>query len=406
MSEIAQDVRPAPVFADAPERLKRRAEAAAMFGERAEVYARAMTEGDRLADPVTAEVRLDQTGKARADLEAALEGGLAAVTTPSAALVALMQQVERVPEWVDWAKIERGGVAILSRGAGLQPSLAAALAAGYNSGASVKPLVRTARFVKQAERRASETANWYFKTLRPGGLARGAPGFAATLRVRVVHSMVRSALRRAGDWDTQAWGAPLNMADTARGIATEFTTVPLDAGRRLGFEFTTEEVDAVIHLFRYVGYLLGVPEALLPRDEAEARNLGALVELTNDGPDADCRLLAASLLDIGYEQMRSAGRPIMAHAARNLAHGYVRAFAGDAVADGLGLRDNLFKLAPALSRPFLRRQDRRLRRMAHEDRVRIACAYADSILAAAGSAPVVDPREAARAVTVAGTPAT
>lgn len=382
----------------APLRLQRRAEAAERFGEKAVRYAKALSEGDALGEAVCADIRAARDGKAKADFEVAVERGLASVHRPSPALVALFEHVERTPDWVDWEKIERGGVAFLSRGDGLRPSFAAALAAGYNSAASVKPLVRTARFVEMAGRRANETANWYFKATRPGGLVRGAPGYAATVRVRIVHSMVRSALRRANDWNTSAWGAPLNMADTARGIATEFTTVPIDAGRVLGFDFTQDEVEGIIHLFRYVGYLLGVPEDLLPQGEADARTLGALIELTNDGPDDDCRTLTASLLEIGYEQMHAQGRPLMALVARNLGHGYVRAFAGDDVADGLRLRDNLFKYVPMLTRPLIKRQDRKLRRLSHARRVELACAYADKVLGTDAAEGVVDAGEAAQAL--------
>jgi hypothetical protein len=404
MSNAAVNQRLARINDFAPDRLKRRAEAASRFGAKAERYARALLEGDALADPVAAEIREDRDGKAKADLETAIELGLAAVTRPSAALTALFEQLERPPAWVDWEEVERGGVAFLSRGAGLRPALAAALAAGYNSAASVKPLVRTGRFVTLAGRRASETANWYFKTLRPGGLRRGAAGYTATVRVRIVHSMVRAALKRSNDWNVQAWGAPLNMADTARGIATEFTTVPIDAGRVLGYDFTPSEAGAFIHLFRYVGHLLGVPGDLLPQNEAEARELGAIIDLTNDGPDDDCRILAESLLEIGYTQMKQEGRPIMALVARNLGHGYVRAFAGAAVADGLKLRDNAFKYVPLLTRPFLKRADRRLGRMPYAQRLQLACAYADQHLGTDAAADVVDPLEAGRAVSRAPAP--
>ena len=207
--------------------------------------------------------------------------------------------------------------------------------------------------------------------------------------------MVRYSLQHSNGWNEDAWGSPLNMGDTMRGIAMEFTIVPADAARVLGYDITSDDVDAFLHLFRYVGYLIGVPEDLLPKNEWEAREINALIELTNDGPDENCRELINSLLDIGYDEMMKKKRPVAARVIRSLSHGYVRAFAGDAVADRLGIHDNVFKHIPFILRPFARRQDKALRRLSQPEINAIARDYADKMIADLNGAEVVDPRQAA-----------
>lgn len=386
------------INACAPDRFTHRAEAAERFGEKAVRYAQVLTEGDPLADAVTDEIHGDRSGKGRRDLETALTSGLAAVAAPSPALVALFEHIEALPDWVDWDRIELGGIAILSRGQALQPSLAASLASGYNTGAGVKPLVRTGRLVSMAARRISETANWYYKTVCPGGLRAGAPGYLSTIRVRTIHSMVRRTLLRSSNWNSKAWGVPLNMADMNRGVASEFTSVPIDAGRLMGFNFTAAESDAVLHLFRYVGYLLGVPQDILPTNEAEARAFEELMLLVSDGPDEDCRALASALLEVSYQEMMAEGKSLKAWFSRSAGHGYVRAFAGKKMADELGLQDTIFKYMPYLGRPILKRRDRRIQALPYAERKRLACAYAEEILGSTGSIGVVDVEEAGRAV--------
>jgi hypothetical protein len=384
----------------APRRLRRSPEAVRRFGSKAALYAAALRQGDPLADALAADIAGDSTRRIALAFEAALTEGLASVVEPPDSLRAFFDHVEATPAWLDREKLDAGGVSYLRLGPALQICMTAALAAGYNSAASVKPLARTRRFIDSAEPRARETGIWFFKTLRPGGLAPRAPGYQATVRVRLVHAMVRRALLRTGDWNEADWGAPLNMGDTSRGIATEFTTVPIDAARKMGYTITESEADAMHHLFRYVGYLLGVPESLLPQNQWQARELTALIDLTNDGPDEDCRRLIHSLLNIGPSDLRAKGRPIAAAIVRDLLHGYVRVFAGDADADRQGVRNTPFKHVLSLSRPFARLRDKQ--RQGASERAAFAIAFADLILRDLAGVEVVDASLAAAAVSNTG----
>lgn len=47
----------------------------------------------------------------------------------------------------------------------------------------------------------------------PGSLHPGGSGWAAVLRVRLLHSAVRTRLMGQSDWDKDAWGVPINQED-------------------------------------------------------------------------------------------------------------------------------------------------------------------------------------------------
>jgi hypothetical protein len=63
----------------------------------------------------------------------------------------------------------------------------------------------------------------------------------------------------------------------------------------MGFRFADREVDAVLHLWRYTGYLLGIDRDLLPASEADAWRLLWLMAATELGPDDDSRRLGSAL---------------------------------------------------------------------------------------------------------------
>lgn len=272
-----------------------------------------------------------------------------------AELAELLGGIEVVPDWVDWDRIERASVAYW-RG-GLWTGLAlncASLAAGYRSGAGVKPLVFTGRLVRMAYRRQQETARWLTAATAPGGLRRDGAGFKETVRVRIVHSHVRARLLAGDRWRAEEWGAPINICDTAYGIAGEFSTVPVAAMSDVGIHYTQQERDDIQHMWRYVGHLLGVPEGLLPEDEARALEICHIKDFTDTPPDEDSRALLTALIENGTPPellMPHVVANVMGRFVAPTLYGFTRRWAGDAVADELGIPDTPLKHLGAVLRP-------------------------------------------------------
>jgi len=90
------------------------------------------------------------------------------------------------------------------------------------------------------------------------------------VRVRLIHAQVRRLLLESGQWRPDAWGAPINQCHMA-GTNLMFGVGVLDGLTRLGYRFKSVEREALIHLWRYAGYLLGVENELLIADEFEGK---------------------------------------------------------------------------------------------------------------------------------------
>lgn len=300
-----------------------------------EALKRFLVMGDPLADAVVAHPGMQ--GQGRALLDQALAHGIGAIADPPPPLVALFAQLDHEPVWLD-----RGKLALacqVSRRVGPWGELALrnlSLMGGYLGAAAAKPLVFTGQLERVTPRRLVETGKFWLDVTTPGGLERQAEGFHSAVRVRIMHAQVRAMLLRSGKWDP-AWGHPLNQADSMATIL-EFSSIYLVGLRALGFIFTKREREAIVHLWRYVGYLLGVDERILPASEDDANRAMYLMAATIPPADADTRALGTALADAplhfagdGWVRQRAA------RLERTLRIGYSRYVLGDRAGDALGL---------------------------------------------------------------------
>jgi hypothetical protein len=262
-----------------------------------------------------------------------------------------------VPEWVEWDRLERGSVAYWRTGLWVALTLnCASLASGYRSGIGNKPLVMTGRLVHMARRRQQETARWILAAAAPGGLRRDQPGFKETVRVRIVHAHVRRRLLASGKWHTEKWGVPINVTHSAWTIAGEFSTVPVRAMRDVGFHFSQSERDDIQHLWRYIGWLMGVPDDLLAHDEQRALELDGIRAVADAPPDEDSHALVTALIENGTPPellMPGALVRVFGALVEPTLYGFTRRWAGDAVADELRLPDTPLKYLGTLIRPTI-----------------------------------------------------
>jgi hypothetical protein len=272
-------------------------------------------------------------------------------------LAELLEPIAQVPDWVDWERIERGAIAYWRGGvlSGLTLNCAS-LAAGYQSSAAAKPLIFTGELVNRAYRRTQETGRWMIAATSPGGMRRHAAGFAETLRVRIMHAAVRRRLLQSSEWQPEAWGVPINNTDVAYGIAGEFSTIPVSAMRDVGMHFRRDERDDIQHLWRYIGHVLGVPEPLLPATEARAKEMIAIKHVTDTPADDDSRALVRALIENGAPPELLLPRPLVrlgAKAIPAVLYGFTRRWAGDHIADQLGVPDTPLKHLGAVIRPAI-----------------------------------------------------
>jgi ER-bound oxygenase mpaB/B'/Rubber oxygenase, catalytic domain len=307
-------------------------------------FRRFASAGDPLADAVVAMMRDLPAGQGRGMFERALTGGIAAVPHAPPALAGFFTEVDTAPPWLDRDLLDRGSRVVARTGllgmVFVMPMMG--LYGGYLASRANKTLLRTGDLDSMAARRLAETANWWVDVTTPGGLDRFAPGSTGVLRVRIMHAQVRAAMAGRPDWDQAGWDAPVNQIQLA-GTLLLFSLVMLLGSRLLGLRFAGRDTEAALHLWRYVGHLMGVCPELVPVTEAEAWRLFWLEGATEFRPDADSRrlgqaLLAASpglLLPPRWKQSSRAGRVLV-----NCQGAYARLVLGRQNADFLGAPDS------------------------------------------------------------------
>ncbi len=323
--------------------------ARAAHGDRVDRLAPYLLRTDPLADAVVSAFDEMPPGAGWRQVEAALARGVASVPDAHPAVRALFEAVERVPPWVDWGTLDRGGEVLLRAGyfGGLILGLQS-LPYGYASPGGNKPLAMSGRLMEQAPRRLTETGRFVHAVCLPGGMRRGADGFCIAVRVRLVHAHVRRLLEDSGRWDADAWGAPINQHDM---VATTmlFSLVVLAGLRKLGFRVTVAEAQRYVQLWRYVGSVLGVDPELLPPTEQDGLKLADLIVRTQGEPDADSRALTAALMEVGRRRARTDAERRRAARMAPVARGISRRLLGAELADKLGIpRSRLTPLFPAL----------------------------------------------------------
>lgn len=260
-------------------------------------------------------------------------------------LVAFFGQVDNRPYWVDQKKLDYA-VRVSAR-VGLFPSLTAlsmfSLMGGYLASRADKTLVATGDLEAMAPRRLSETLNWVVDVTAPNALERFGSGFTSTLRVRLMHAMVRAGMARRPDWDFEDWDYPVNQS-TMAGTLMLFSLGNVLGSQALGVQFSRQDKDALYHFWRYVGFLLGLDPELLPADEADTWRLLWLQADYEFRPDSDSLRLGQALKSaLGPLAIGDSPSPVAA-AGRTLATeilcAYSRLILGSANADALELPDN------------------------------------------------------------------
>ncbi|GAA4013053.1 oxygenase MpaB family protein [Streptomyces plumbiresistens] len=308
-------------------------------GAKADYMVTMLTAGDPLADAVITELDLHGV-QAQRILDAGLKRGLASLDEPPpTAIAALLKQLESTPSWVDPLMLHRGDIVSQSvppMWCGLC-SITSALAHTYASPAVARLLARQGRPTVMASRQLVTTGVWARQTVRPGGLLRGAPGYMATVEIRLRHARMRAAALK--DWDAGAEGLPIGQLDMARAWLG-FTFIAFQALADVGIDITSEEERCLYQYWSYVAHLLGLDESLYGDvvDHASAFRLQDLLDRVTGVPDGNSRVLTEAMVDAQTHALAAApGSTLSEDQLRALIHNLLRRALGDDTADRLGI---------------------------------------------------------------------
>lgn len=178
-----------------------------------------------------------------------------------------------LPEWAEPKLILEGEQLFASYGPEVFMLLnVSSLPLCYTCAKGAQVLYDTGRLLTHKEnvdplaRRLMETAQMVVNVMSPGGLAKGGHGIVTIQKVRLIHASIRYYLKNRKDgqiWDLDQFGEPINQEDLA-GTLMSFGPVILSGLKQLNVELTTDQMNAYMHSWRVVGYLMGIEVELLP----------------------------------------------------------------------------------------------------------------------------------------------
>ena len=198
------------------------------------------------------------------------------------------------PAWMDWDDLEPG-VRTFYKNADLMLGafVTGVLVEGFST-LIAKSFYITGR-VKQTTRRLKQNNRQLLDIFFPNGLYRNGEGWKLSVRVRFVHGRMRSLLAKSPEWDHEAWGTPLSAAHLGY-ASSVFSKRLLDYSTLLGARFSEEERKGVMDVWRYSGFLMGVPESILYSSEEEAQRMHDLALLCEPAPGIESREMANALI--------------------------------------------------------------------------------------------------------------
>lgn len=250
--------------------------------EHIRTFAAEMFTTDPVAERFVDEVYGELSGEAaRALLDKALTEGLDSIEDPPPAMVALFEEFETVPEWVDPAQIAEGeaiwrrwGTSLFSVAGGITLEM-------YTEAAVATPLSLAGGYAgDNALRRFLETARFWIDVSEPDALLTpGSAGRATAMRVRVMHVWVRRTVAEHPEWDSARWGLPISQSYQLLTLLGG-SVVPAMALWMVGVQTSPREIRVLLHYQRYLGHLLGVRTQWYPESIADSLRLLALVNTT------------------------------------------------------------------------------------------------------------------------------
>ncbi|KAL8801630.1 MAG: hypothetical protein Q9182_004315 [Xanthomendoza sp. 2 TL-2023] len=215
----------------------------------------------------------------------------------------LWEEVNLIPEWVDWDQIERGQKVFYRYAVGALTGLAfQGLIGGMASNRVVETLARTGGFsTKIARHRFFETFQHVLECTKSlSDIQPGGAGHASTVRVRLLHASVRKRIMTLVEsypqyYKHQEFGTPINDLDCIQAIGTYSSNLMFLQLPRQNIHPRKQEVDDYIALFRYIAHIIGTPTEAF-ESPSKAKAWMESIMLTEIDPSETSKILANNII--------------------------------------------------------------------------------------------------------------
>ena len=217
--------------------------------------------------------------------------------------------------------------------------------------------------VASTKRRLQQNNRHMMDIFFPGGLQRHGDGWRLSVRIRFVHARIRSMLAKSDEWNHETWGTPVSAAHLGFALSV-FSKRLLEYSVAVGANFNEEEKKSVLDVWRYTGYLMGIPETILYADGAEAEEVYKISYMCEPPPDADS-IAVANMLIQAIPTVADVTDPVEKKKLTALAYRLSRALIGKRLADQFQFPKQRFEVGTL----FQYRMKQRLQRLLKAEQV-------------------------------------
>ena len=230
-----------------------------------------------------------------------------------------------------------------------------------------KSFVQTGRIFDNGVWRLKQNNRHQMEIFWPGGLMPYGDGWRLSVRIRFVHAQVRRLLALTEEWDHDAWGVPISAAHLGYAVSC-FAARTLKHSEALGAQYTPEERAGFHAVWRYSGYLMGIPESILFADEDDALRLYRIGSLCEPPPSQESIIMTNALINSAPLVAGIEDRVQRDKLVNNVIYPVSRALIGKDLADDLMFPSSRLPFALAMYRLDQRLQRFRtiLKRQGHQ----------------------------------------
>ncbi|KAF9128882.1 hypothetical protein BGW39_004653 [Mortierella sp. 14UC] len=260
--------------------------------------------GDPLADNALEALKVKQGEDAFKALLAYTSRPVEEQESPAPRL--LMQQLNTVPEWVSWEQVQRGQEVYWRYCLFISHALLHfSLAGGFSVPKITKVLNSTGYLSgKKTKERVLETSQFVLDVVHSVDYLQPGTGVAweSIIQVRFLHASVRARLSKISRahskyYNIEEHGVPINQEDLLATLFSFSNTMWRVMDYKMGVHMTTQEREDYLHLWRYIGYMMGVDDVLgatRTPERADACLESIVLHLTD--PDDESGRMCATLL--------------------------------------------------------------------------------------------------------------
>jgi hypothetical protein len=296
----------------------------------ADNYARHITMGDAELDPIMRELASLPVEKLHRFIGAGIEQDEAKLRQAPKDLRDFFDKINEPPPWLDHDAFRPGVTAFFANvDLMLVAFVTGVLVEGFST-LIAKSFNITGR-VGSTKRRLQQNNRHMMDIFFPNGLRRDGDGWKLSARIRFVHSRIRVLLEDSEDWNFEAWGSPVSAAHVGFAISV-FSKRLLEYSLAVGAKYNEEERTSVLAVWRYAGYLMGIPESILYTNAAEAEQTYKIGYLCEPPADADS-IAVANLLIRSIPAVADIDDPLEEKRLTALAYKLSRALIGNKLAN-------------------------------------------------------------------------